>query len=1049
MEKKNAFLESKIQTPAASRNFLVRERLIHLLNNAEERVVIVSAGMGFGKTVLLTHYAKHYPEKCAWYHLSDTDNDIMVFARYLCKSVEKVAPTFSVDFSPYLALDQNEALVSNLALDFAAALRGLGERELCLILDDFQTIENEWIFQFLTDLWDNDHGSLRLFLGTKSAPPAFCARYLLRHEAMVLGAESLAFNLEEIKTLIQDYTAPEILEEGAKAVQTYVEGWPAGVSFTTLYFRQRQVTLSEQELEQACQQRYLWDYFMQELFRKLPFALQHFLTCTSVLDYLRPDVCNVLANIDNAASQLTYLEQENLFILRLSGSGRIYRYHSIFRSFLNGQLQSSRRIQLLKRATDFYLCSPDKAQAAEYAIACNDGERLQCAVEGAGAEALTQGQLNTLSRWLDELQATGIPPTPTILLLRGQYCERTGDWQRAVELAEQVLSAKAEERPQVEAQLLLARVEREVGEISKSLAVLELLLPTLRPERSGYAPLYRQAVELRIHNLLDLGRYRQALALTLAGLEASAQRQDQRALSWYRELAVVCHFVMGDYHRAMQFYVILRSNGGGGIAQFFYLYQAISGRAKQALERLNQALESTPEGTSRHTLENFLLTQSLVARLAEMETGRSWGGEEKNLWESWISTGAVFDQSFGGIAALLRRALTAEGLSPAQETDLFRLDSGRLITLQDGARWLTVRRCIRRGEREQALALCALSRSVRSSWCAPQEEGEVGRKNAFLAFLTLEEALLLQSEQPEQAADQALRCARYLEENRLHCPGLTPEERQGLERLLAGKRLSRPPAGEHLSGWTDPVAEVHCFGRFRVLLPDGGELSWRTRKAEELFAYLFHLNGASVDRERLLDILWPQSPPNNATSLLHTSLYSLRKSLVPYGLEGLFQRDRKGYRMDMALVRSPRAGVEALCRGEIGEESQPEVLYEGPYLEDIEAAWPEDSRAWYAGAFLRACRSRATEEMAAGHYPQAAQSLRAAIGQEPYDEGLAGLLIRCYAAMGELKNATALYKRLKEVLYQELGEEPGQEVTQIYRECLLKRLGSGRSQHGA
>ena len=108
VNRKDGFLESKIQTPTAPRNFLVREPLIQRLNDAEERLIIISAGMGYGKTVLLTHYAKRYPDKCAWYHLSSTDNDIMVFARYLGKSVAKVFPEFEPDFSPYLALDQNE-----------------------------------------------------------------------------------------------------------------------------------------------------------------------------------------------------------------------------------------------------------------------------------------------------------------------------------------------------------------------------------------------------------------------------------------------------------------------------------------------------------------------------------------------------------------------------------------------------------------------------------------------------------------------------------------------------------------------------------------------------------------------------------------------------------------------------------------------------------------------------------------------------------------------------------------------------------------------------
>ncbi|MEG0780959.1 MAG: hypothetical protein RR426_10175, partial [Oscillospiraceae bacterium] len=374
-------------------------------------------------TVLLTHYAKRYPEKCAWYHLSDTDNDIMVFARYLRKAVAKIAPDFSPDFSPYLTLDQNEALVRNLALDFAAAFRALGERELCLVLDDFQTVTSDWIFQFLNMLWDSDHGGLRLFLCTKSAPPPFCARYLLERGALVLGADSLAFNLDEIRLLVEEYTVPEQLEAVTKAIQTNMEGWPAGVSFALLYFRQRQTKITERDMDSACQQSYLRDYFMHELFRKLPFELQQFLSCTSVLDYLRPDVCNALAGIDNASGQLSYLERENLFILRLSGGGQIYRYHAMFRNFLVSQLQHDHSLRLLEQAADFYLRTPDKAQAAEYAIACGDGVRLQTALESAGAEALARGQLDTLRRWLEELRAMGTPPTAEILLLTGQYCE--------------------------------------------------------------------------------------------------------------------------------------------------------------------------------------------------------------------------------------------------------------------------------------------------------------------------------------------------------------------------------------------------------------------------------------------------------------------------------------------------------------------------------------------------------------------------------------------------------------------------------------------------
>lgn len=1043
VERKDSFLESKIQTPTASRNFLVRERLIRRLDEAEERLIIVSAGMGYGKTVLLTHYAKRCPEKFAWYHLSGTDNDIMVFARYLSKSVAKAAPEFAPDFSPYLALDQNEALVENLALDFAQLFRELGDREICLVLDDFQVIENQWIFRFLNMILDHEPGGLRLFLCMKSAPPAFCARYLLEGRALVLGADSLAFNVEEVKQLIGEYTAPENLEQVARAVESHMEGWPAGISFAALYFRQRQIQMTEQEIEQACQQSYLQDYFMHELFRKLPFELQHFLTSTAVLDYLRPDVCNALAGIDNAAGQLSYLERENLFILRISGSGHLYRCHGLFRNFLLSQLQPARRRRLLEQASDFYLRTPDKAQAAEYALACGDGVRLQSAVEAAGRAALAQGRLDTLRRWLEGLDALETPPTPELLLLRGEYCQRTGDREGALELAEEVIRrypGQAGERCALEAGLLRARLLWETDSAARSLAAVEEILPRLSPDRAALAPLRRQAVQLRMYSLLDLGQNARALELALEDMEESGSRGDRESQLRSREMAVIAAFAMGDYRRAIPMYVVVRGGGGGAMAApCHHLYLAVSGRAGQALCRINRVLEELPEGLSRRELEQLLLVQTLIGQIAALTGGPEACGETgKGFWESAAVQESLGGREPGGLTHTLRRALGDQPLTPGEEDALFALESGEFAAVQDAARWLTVYRLRRRGEEARALELCLRTRPARAA-----------RKSAFLSFLALEETLLLRESDPEQAGALAEECARYIADNRLVCPGLTGQEYADLEALLArrGSEISLRPGAEEDMGLREEAplrVVIHAFGRLRVVLPDGQELGWRTRKGQELFAYLFHRGGALVDREKLMDILWPESAPANATSLLHTSLYNIRKSLAPYGLDQLVRREKKGYCMDMAMVESDREALEAACAG-TAEGANLSQLYQGPYLEDIQAPWAEDSRAWYAGAFLRLCRARAEEGMDRGDFAGAADCLRAALRQEPYDEQLTALLIRCYAAMGQVKNAMAAYSRLKDTLERDLGAQPGEEITQIYKECLLRRLGSGRS----
>ena len=113
----------------------------------------------------------------------------------------------------------------------------------------------------------------------------------------------------------------------------------------------------------------------------------------------------------------------------------------------------------------------------------------------------------------------------------------------------------------MEARLLRAQIIRDTVSVAASLSALEEILPRMGPERPSMAPLRRQAGRLRMQNLLDLGQFDQAMELALAGMEASSRRGNRQEQIWCREMAAVTAFTMGDYRRAIQMYVILRSGG--------------------------------------------------------------------------------------------------------------------------------------------------------------------------------------------------------------------------------------------------------------------------------------------------------------------------------------------------------------------------------------------------------------------------------------------------------------------------------------------------------
>ena len=115
-------MESKIQKPSVSSNFIYRERLVERLKNRDKKLLVLHATVGYGKTILLAHYAEKTEESYAWYHLSDTDNDIAVFLQYISAAMKRSVAGFGFDSDAYAPLPQCRETLEGMAYDFVVHL---------------------------------------------------------------------------------------------------------------------------------------------------------------------------------------------------------------------------------------------------------------------------------------------------------------------------------------------------------------------------------------------------------------------------------------------------------------------------------------------------------------------------------------------------------------------------------------------------------------------------------------------------------------------------------------------------------------------------------------------------------------------------------------------------------------------------------------------------------------------------------------------------------------------------------------------------------------
>ncbi len=88
-------ITTKIRTPRLRQTHLRRERLLnHLHNSIQNKLILIAAGAGYGKTSLLIDYAHDTDLPVCWYSLDAHDAHVPTFVEYLVESIRQRFPQF-------------------------------------------------------------------------------------------------------------------------------------------------------------------------------------------------------------------------------------------------------------------------------------------------------------------------------------------------------------------------------------------------------------------------------------------------------------------------------------------------------------------------------------------------------------------------------------------------------------------------------------------------------------------------------------------------------------------------------------------------------------------------------------------------------------------------------------------------------------------------------------------------------------------------------------------------------------------------------------------
>ncbi len=1074
MDTSSLVTRTRIVVPRRRDELLSRPRLLDgLMERLGNRLVIISAPAGYGKTSLMVDFVNHLEWPACWYAIDDLDGDPLRFIAHFISAIQVRFPQFGRAAQGILRASTQDRL--NLDMLVAAVANDVYEsipEHFVFMLDDYHLVDtsrpvNQFISRFLQSVSENCH----LFIASRTLLTLPDLPLLVaRNEVGGLSVDELSFQPDEIQALFLQNQRQVLPTELAKELANKTEGWIAGLLLTS---QLDTGPLSARKAVLKAAGVGLYDYLAQQVLEKQPEPIQEFLLRTSLLEEFSPDFCAEVINpVLHLAPDwdrlLDEAQRNNLFILPVDD--RSVRYHHLFLEFLQHRMVEQRPDE----AANIRMClAKVYTEKGEWERAYRVYQRLgQLSaqvdlLEQAGPELITSGRLNTLMDWLTKLPEHLRLERPVLLSLQGGVAINRGDLAGGDALLNQGIAGLRPDGDRF--QLALALLRRSAGRrlggrYSEALADAEesLMVTVNIPGATGVRA---EAQRARGTALLALGETRPAF------------EQLSQAHATFQEL--------GDTINAARLLLEIgmarRSQGQLDEAEVAYtqaleLWEATGNLAWQS-NLLNNL------GVLQHERGEYLAAVHSLERSVECARLSSYPRMEAF---ALTSLGDLYRdlEAFSESAEAYRQAIVLAE----------RVDEHYLVFYLDLARGVLARRQKQFSDARPLLASAAeqaetgLSDKDRASCCL--EQAALGLVQAEFTGIEMELAgaagFFLSSGMRVEAARCQLILMLAAAGNgdyaavRLHHQQLLelwdspspwpPLVSAASEFILLLERYHSLPALEPLCGrllrqatqlrrrqpglrrQLRPQAGVVPMGPAHVMIQVLGRMEvrvnrrlvtgsdWRSLVARDLFFFLLdHPQG--VSKEQIGLVFWPDASPDQLQQRFRNLMYRLRHAvgsevvLLGPGEEYQFNTSLDyEYDVDTYDRELELAEQQGNAELKLGHLTRAIRLYQGPYLIEIDAEWALVERERLKRRCLDALSTAAGLAMELKRPEQALQFCQRALQIDPGIEAVHRLAMRCYAAEGDRAGVIRQYQACRQTMEQDFGADPSPQTVKLFEE---------------
>lgn len=1045
-------LQTKFLIPRLVPSHLPRPHLVDLIrSNCEQRIILLTAPAGYGKTTLMVETVAALGRPVVWYQLDAGDNDPTTFIAYLVEGLCRIRPS-SAEKSRRLLNSPNPPPPSQMLVFLLNELLEDMAFQWTLVLDDYHFVSNPVVHELAAVFLERHPSNMSAILSTRTTPPLPLSRWRARGQLAELRLEHLRFSHEESETWLNQ-VLPQLPHALTERLSVKSEGWGAGLQLAATLVAEKPLPEAEGLINNLSGAHpYIFHYLMDEVLDHQPPALQEFLLHSAILTQMDASLCELALGITSAQTHLETLQRENLFLIALDDQQRWYRYHHLFQEFLQDKLvrQSPQTLYRLCHQTgEYFLAVADYEMAAHYFLRAGEQSKAAQAILRFAPKYLESGRADILSHYLSQLGPAELQHQPELALYLGQSLRQRGLLGEAVVYLKQAfqgasdldavdiatlamteLASLARSRGDyTEAQQRAARAvecSRSAGPAVRAFALME------QAKCEGFLNGMEQGYAIALHAI-------EAMRHAEDSVEPSQQAQLLRSLGqicwWYGNVSEAILHAEEALRRLSELESPLAADLMLLLATLYLYRHEYDG----ALKFGQRALDICQRLHAQELLSNALtVLGNVLTRVGRLGQAESCLRQAIDLASQLQA--ASYTQVMAG--SYLAYNLVAQGrIDEAQqiaETALWPHENRAMVYEIYVCRSVLADIYL---EKHEVIRAKQIFESLIEIGEARQYRIPLAMANFGLAYI------LLSEDNQERGLELAQKSLYLLESSRLWELYVDQKQRavvvcQALEQIIPDNPFlrqvlqvlrSKVPDVTIIPTGQRPI-RVQTFGSFRVFHNEA-EIQpkmWGSAKARDLLAYFVTFRHEHIPLDKALDALWPSNERQSKTAF-HTALYRLRQALnVGESTTRLIMVEMGDYRLDLSRFEIDVELFDQYIKKAQESDSKEAKksywaaldLYKGEYLNNLYYNWLLIERQRLSESHLQAMYRLGKLYTQVGDLEQAVTLHRRVVQFSPLWEEAHCEIMRILYQLGDRQGVIKQYRIMCDLLQQEIGASP-------------------------